>query len=343
MQHRRVGVAEAWRVVAHQRLRELPHLAVRCVIAKEALGDPPVRVAVDDLVLVDDRELIAIRPRRTDRSDNGKGASHHRSRARGRCAHRYCVAWQAEVPTGGQLPRSRPHLPSGADFLVPVQLPQLRPPRGVAEQALSERFDRLTTLHAGEARLHGRLGGYRLIRRDRTDRERSRRCQRCRRHEVRCQRGDGSEACGDPPAEPGEHGELRHPRAQCTAAGFKDRGEHGERHAQPQRPRHDEQGAQGKRGDLGWCQVALEVGLDLGGRAGRRERVRRAKAGARTDDEQCGHADQHHHEGGQRREEAPPRPRRQPCRSLRSSSHVSSHRPWARPGRPNGKLIPRPP
>ena len=158
VEHRRVVMTEPRRVERHQRLGELPHVVVRSLRQAGSARRSPRRsrlrrprtrrrpsAARAGPTPTDAATPPSIRCRRAERG--GSRSSGHG------------IGREAKVPTGAEPPRRSPHFAVGPDCLVLVQLPDLRPTAGVAEQPLGERLDRLAALDAGEPRRHGRFDG----------------------------------------------------------------------------------------------------------------------------------------------------------------------------------------
>ena len=164
--------------------------------------------------------------------------------------------------------------------MVLVELPQLRPTTGVAEEALGEGLDRLAALDPTETWGHGRLGNNRrsgvieLIVNGRGDANVA----------ADTKFGASDEMAVRPAAihrprpaniaNCGTHERSALPRASKIEASTDSTIASHSAHAD------DEQNAQGHWGDLGRCQAALEVGPDLVRRSDRRQRLRGVESGS---------------------------------------------------------------
>ena len=258
--HRRVGIAEAWSVEVHQCLGELPDVFLGRTIQEESFGDLPERVAIDDLVLVDDAQVLPARPRRGDR------------RRRTRADTAGAAAPTTELPPPEAEGPSRRRASTGpttirrpVDGVVSVQVPDLRPAARVAEtrSAVSTDSPRCTA----ESMRHRRLDERRLLgvieltvygRGDAND-------------PADTKLGASDVTAVSPAAihrlRPA-NSELRHDRG-ALPRGFEDGAENGRHQAEPQHPADEQQHAHGDRGDLRWSEITLEERLDLFARADR--------------------------------------------------------------------------
>ena len=248
-----MGVAEPRGVERHQRLGELPHVTLGRCRRKEALGDPPVRVAIDHLVLVDHRKVIPAGPRRDRRIGRRcrRGASSIAADERGVSAGTASGGRRRSQPAPsfhGALQASPPGPTCWSLFSSHSSGHRAASPssRWANVSIDSPRWTRAKPAGTGVSATT--VSGV-----TDADRERTRRRQRGRRHEVRSQRRDRRQTGGDPPTETGEHRELRHPERRPLPRASKIEAHTDEHHRQPQRPRRRRAGRAGRPGRPRWA------------------------------------------------------------------------------------------